>query len=125
MNGRKIHYLLYMSAYLGSLDFHMQVLFPVKYRYNINLPDPQGLLPAQQLIVVIQRVMLNFPHLDLGERKDICRVVAEDVGKLLKLDFETNKTWAARCEKMLEMAMSDARGSDFQDFARDILDGKA
>ena len=113
--------LFYVSAFLGSLDFYMEGMYPLKYRYDSTLPDPTGLPPNYQLAITMKRVMLNLPLLDDGEKQDLYKVATEDVGKLTKLSLAESQEWSKLAIQMIDMAMRHPDTDQIAKFAADLF----
>lgn len=118
---RKMTPLFYVSAFLGSLDFYMQSMFPLKYLYDETLPDPTGLPQNYQLAITMKRVMLNLPLLEEGEKKDLYKVSTEDVGKLTRLTLAESQEWSKIAIQMIDMAMSHPDTDTIARFAAELM----
>lgn len=117
---RKISPLRYFLAFCGSLDFHMEYLYPLRYLYDETLPQhPETMSGAVQIAVLIRKVSLNLPQFP-QEQADLYRLCGEDVGKHLGLSLDAEKNFRQMSIKMLDMAMNHEKMEVIVKFAEDL-----
>ena len=121
---KRVSPIRYFLAFLGSLDFHMEYLYPFRYLYDKNLPtSPEGLPGAVQIGILMRKVVINLPIFSEGERKDLYRLCGEDVAKHLKLSFDDGKEYQAMAVKMIQMAIDHTDIAEIIKFAEQMAKG--
>lgn len=117
---KKISPLRYFLAFLSSLDFHIEYLYPLRYVIDETLPPhPETMSGAIQIAVLVRKVTLNLP-LFKAEQGDLYRLCGEDVGKHLGLSLQDEKNFRAMSIRMLEMAMNHEDLEVIVKFAEDM-----
>lgn len=117
---KKVSPLRYFLAFLGSLDFHIEYLYPTRYLIDETLPtNPENYSGAVQIAVLVRKVTLNLPNFK-AEQGDLYRLCGEDVGRHLGLSLYDEKNFRAMSIKMLDMAMNHEDLEVIVKFAEDM-----
>lgn len=113
----------YLTLYLGSLQFWMSYMFPLRYQRR-EVPPLDGLPLEQQVGYLLDETVINLRQFSDGERADLYRLAREDVGRHLGQSLADAKVWERGAEKIIDMAIGHESLEKIVEVARDMMKGR-
>lgn len=104
-NPRPVSDYRYVSQFLGSFLFIMQMLYPLRYLVHPELPE-QGPTPILEMLFLCKRVRDNLRQLAPGEGQEFVTLVAEDTRRHFGIPYSDNKERVKTVQRLLEVSES-------------------